>query len=78
MQTLFLLLQLLQVLLQDLQPGLVLRLHPARLLQGSVPFLVLLGRELQGRAAGEAGDRDPCCPAAGLLRASPYSPPGTG
>lgn len=43
MQTLFLLLQLLQVLLHDLQPGLVLRLYPACLTQGSLPFLILLG-----------------------------------
>lgn len=43
MQPLFLLLQLLQVLLHDLQPGLVLRVHPACLPQGLLPFLVLLG-----------------------------------
>lgn len=42
-QTLFLLLQLLQMLLHDLQPGLVLGLQPARLPQGLLPFLVLLG-----------------------------------
>lgn len=61
MQTLLLLLQLLQVLLHDLQLGLVLRLHPACLPQGLLPFLILLGRELQGRAAGETGDRAPLC-----------------
>ena len=43
MKTLFLLLQLLQLLLHDLQPPLVLGLYPARLLQGLLPFLVLLG-----------------------------------
>lgn len=43
MQTLFLLLQLLQVLLHDLQPCLVLRLYLACLAQGSLPFLILLG-----------------------------------
>ena len=76
MKTLFLLLQLLQLLLHDLQPPLVLGLYPARLLQGLLPFLVLLGRELQGRAAEEAGDRDPRCPGAGLLCAPPAPLPG--
>lgn len=68
LKVLFLLLELLQVLLHDLQPGLVLRLYPTCILQGSFPFLILLCRELQGRGWGGGGqglslpwDRVPLC-----------------
>lgn len=75
-QLLFLLLRPLQALLHGPQPALVVGLYPARLPQGSLPFLVLLGRELPNRGAARRGP-GPRCPGTGLLCASPCSPAGT-